>query len=163
MLVSPKPFKSHTAQQIWTCPEDRDDFIITSPCSARGLIKNMWLRSPRTLQIDWVLDSHVFPFVRGCVCLRASRLHFIILDFLFSLWVLTSSVTHLACCSVQLWVWSDRAEACWVGMAYTHRPECLSLRVLLCYTQWKQMKSITGITFYWPIYYTAIQYSTLKE
>lgn len=33
--------KKHRAQWVWTCSEDRDDFIITSSCSARGLIKNM--------------------------------------------------------------------------------------------------------------------------
>ena len=44
------------------------------------------------------------------MCLRATRLDFIMLDFLVSLQALASSVIYLVCFSVQLWVWSDRTE-----------------------------------------------------
>lgn len=158
MLVSLKPFKKYTAEWIWTCPEDRDDFIITSPCSARGLIKNMWLHSPSTLQIDWVLDSNVFPLLEDvCVCAQAG---FILLSWIFL--SLSGFWHHLS------FIWL--VSACSSGFGQTGlrtglytMPEHFSLCVRVCYTQWNQMKNMTGLRFYWPYYYTTIVYSALKE
>lgn len=134
VFVSPKLFKMRTAQWIWTCPEDRDDFIITSPCSARGLIKNMWLHSPFSLQIDWVLDSSVFLLLGNvCVCAHAGLI--LSSQIYFSL-----SVIHLACFGKLLWVWSDRMEAHKVGEDET--PCCLSMCMCVYYTQWDKMANV---------------------
>lgn len=109
-----------TAQWIWTCPEDKDDFIITSPCSARGLIKNMWLHSLYTLQIDWVLDSDVFPVLGDvCVCAQAG---FILLSWIFL--SLSGFRLHLS------FIWSCSSGFGQTGLSWTYTPERLSLCVL---------------------------------
>lgn len=135
VLVSLKPFKTHTAQWIWTCPEDRDDFIITSPCSARGLIKNMWLHSFCTLQIDWV--SNVFPLLGDVrVCAQAG---FVLLSWIFS--SLSGFWPHLS------FIWLVSACSSGFGQKGSRPAELdgiihVASCVRVCYAQWQQMKSI---------------------
>lgn len=92
---------------------------MTSSCLAGGLIKNMWLHSPRTLHVDGGLDSNVFPLLQDvCVSAQAASLYYLGFSCL-------SLGFDFICCpfglfqQVALGFGQTKIEACWAGQDYS--------------------------------------------